>query len=138
MSQYAATLLKHLRFQLSLQKCHSDWRCHRSAIGRVFDKLGPAAEKLLSPSRMRVLRPTHVKESADSSDRRPISATSWQSSRRYSHCGSRLCTALFTRTANLNCRTGNQCSWRRIAVMCMSSNSSDQSGSRVLNRLESL
>ena len=38
-----------------------------------FRKRGPAAEKLLSPSRVRVLCTAHVKESPDRNGRRSIS-----------------------------------------------------------------
>ena len=50
---------------------------------------GTAAEKLLSPSHVRVLGTVDVNESDDRNDRRPISVMSWQSSQKY--CGSRPC-----------------------------------------------
>ena len=43
----------------------------RSATGREHQRRGPAAEKLLSPSGVRVLCPTYVKESANRNDRWP-------------------------------------------------------------------
>ena len=55
----------------------------RSEAGRLFQILGPAIEKLLSPSRMFVLGTVRTLAWAGRSWGRPASAISWQSSTRY-------------------------------------------------------
>ena len=55
----------------------------QSSAGKVFQNLGPATAKLLSPSRVFVRGMIHVSTSADRSRRRPELETSWQSSVRY-------------------------------------------------------
>jgi len=95
----------------SLSNCTSEISLSRNATGREFQRHGPATEELLSPRRIRGLFVTHIKPSADHSDRQPMSLKSRHSLARY--CGSWPCIALCTRTANLksmHCRTGNQCS----------------------------
>jgi len=55
----------------------------RSEAGRLFQILGPATEKLLSPSRVFVLGTVRTLAWAERSWGRPESAISWQSSTRY-------------------------------------------------------
>jgi len=77
-----------------LLNCASEISLSLYATGREFQRRGPATGKLLSPRRVRVLFVSHVKTSADRTDRRPMSVKSRQSSVRY--CGSWPCNALCT------------------------------------------
>ena len=47
-------------FFKSLLNCASEMSLSRNATGREFQRHGPATEKLLSPSRVRVLLVAHV------------------------------------------------------------------------------
>jgi len=74
-SHYAPLPYTNQSVLKSLLNCTSEISLSRNATGREFQRHGPATEKLLSPTRVRVFV-AHVKTSADRSDRRPMSVKS--------------------------------------------------------------
>jgi len=76
-------VLPNRRAFKSRLKCPNSMSGCRSEAGRLFQILGPATEKLLSPSQVFVLGTVRTLAWAEQSRGRPESAISWQSSTRY-------------------------------------------------------